>query len=30
MERMRQTPKGSVQEGGLLREYSYEVPANGS
>ena len=30
MERLRQTPKGSVQEGGLLREYSYEVPANGS
>lgn len=30
VERMRQTPQGSVQGGGLLWEYSYEVPANGS
>ncbi|WP_051603162.1 hypothetical protein [Simplicispira psychrophila] len=30
MERMRQVPDGSVQGGGLLWEYSYEVPANGS
>ena len=30
VERMRQTPQGSVQGGGLLREYSYQVPANGS
>ena len=29
-ERMGQTPKGSVQDGGLLREYRYELPANGS
>lgn len=30
VERMRQTPQGSVEGGGLLWEYSYEVPANGS
>ena len=30
MERLRQTPQGSVQEGGLLWEYSYQVPADGS
>lgn len=30
MDRMRQSPQGSVQGGGLLREYSYEVPVNGS
>ena len=29
-ERTRQTPDGSVQGGGVLREYSYEVPADGS
>ena len=29
-ERMRQAPRGSVQDGGLIREYSYEVPAGGS
>ena len=29
-ERLRQAPQGSVQGGGVLREYSYEVPANGS
>ena len=29
-ERMRQTPQGSVQDGGLLWEYSYQVPADGS
>ena len=29
-ERMNQTPKGSVQGGGLLWEYSYQVPASGS
>ena len=28
LQRMRQAPQGSVQGGGLLREYSYEVPAN--
>lgn len=30
IERMRQSPEGSVQGGGLLWEYSYQVPANGS
>lgn len=30
MERMRQAPQGDVQGGGYLREYSYEVPVNGS
>ena len=28
MQRMRQTPQGSVEGGGLLWEYSYQVPAN--
>lgn len=30
MDRMRQAPQGSVQDGGVLREHTYEVPANGS
>ena len=30
IERMRQSPQGSVEGGGLLWEYSYQVPANGS
>ena len=30
IERMRQRPEGSVQGGGLLWEYSYQVPADGS
>ena len=28
--RLQQAPQGSVQGGGVLREYSYEVPADGS
>ena len=30
IQRVRQSPQGSVEGGGLLREYSYEVPAGGS
>lgn len=30
VERMQQPAQGSVMGGGVLREYSYEVPANGS
>lgn len=30
VERMRQTPQGSVEGGGLLWEFSYQVPAAGS
>lgn len=30
VERMRQTPQGSVEGGGLLWEFSYQVPAEGS
>ena len=30
VKRLQQMPQGSVEGGGLLREYTYEVPANGS
>ena len=30
VKRLQQMPQGSVEGGGLLREYSYEVPADGS
>lgn len=30
VKRLQQTPQGSVEGGGLLWEYTYEVPASGS